>query len=341
MKTKAILVTGSNGEIGHGLLPALAEREELPILSLDLSPLDPELEPYCQVHFQADILQPGVLQDISQRYTIPTIYHLASILSTSAERNPQEAHRVNVEGTLLLLQMALDHTGRLGNPVTFLYPSSIAVYGLPDLSTKNEINKVEEQQWCCPTTMYGCNKLYCEHLGRYYATSYAVFSPDEGRPSVDFRALRFPGLISADTVPTGGTSDYGPEMLHHAAQGKPYQCFVRPDSRLPFMAMPDAVNSLLQLEAIPAEHLTRHVYNVTSFNPSAEEIYQIVLAAFPQAEIRYQPDSGRQAIVDSWPADLDDSAARHDWEWQPLYDLDRAFTEYLIPSVSERYGVRA
>ncbi|HOD04748.1 MAG TPA: epimerase, partial [Anaerolineaceae bacterium] len=190
-----------------------------------------------------------------------------------------------------------------------------------------------------PKTMYGINKLYCEHLGRYYTYHYRQLAADTPKNSVDFRCIRFPGLISAQTVPTGGTSDYGPEMLHHAAQGLAYACFVRPDSRLPFMVMADAVKSLLELEAAPVEKLSQRVYNVTSFSPAAQEIYEIVLKAFPKAEITFSPHASRQGIVDSWPGDVDDSAARQDWGWKPDYDQKRSFDEYLIPAIRERYHV--
>jgi nucleoside-diphosphate-sugar epimerase len=154
---------------------------------------------------------------------------------------------------------------------------------------------------------------------------------------VDFRALRFPGLISAVTIPTGGTSDYGPEMLHHAAQGEPYKCFVRPDTRLPFMVMPDAIKALLYLEQAPKNSLSQLVYNVTSFSPSAQKFHDIVKTAFPEADIEFVPHLSRQAIVDSWPADIDDTAAQRDWGWQPDYNQGRAFDEYLIPAIRQRY----
>ena len=137
--------------------------------------------------------------------------------------------------------------------------------------------------------MYGCNKLYCEHLGRYYADHYKQLAAETLAGRIDFRCVRFPGLISAVTVPSGGTSDYAPEMLHAAAQGKPYACFVRPDTRIPFMAMPDAVEALLALAAAPRETLTAAVYNVGAFNPSAEEIRRRVLEAFPGASVAFQP----------------------------------------------------
>ena len=270
-------------------------------------------------------------------YEIRTIYHLASILSTRAEYNPEAAHRVNVEGTLNLLRLAVEQAEWQGRPVKFIYPSSIAAYGLPDLDTKNKAGKVKEYEWLTPKTMYGCTKLYCEHLGRYYARHYRQLGAEGKSNKIDFRGIRFPGLISAFTTPTGGTSDYGPEMFHHAAQDIPYSCFVRPDSVLPFMAMPDAIKALVDLWAAPQEKLENLVYNVTSFSLSAEEIAQTVRSSIPNAKIDFQPDLRRQKIVDSWPADLNLSAAEKDWNWSPDYDQERSFQEYLVPNISNRY----
>jgi nucleoside-diphosphate-sugar epimerase len=154
--------------------------------------------------------------------------------------------------------------------VVFLYPSSLAAHGLPDLETKRSAGRVDEDHWTNPTTMYGCNKLYCEHLGRYYARHYKQLAAEPRAGRVDFRGLRFPGLISAHTMPSGGTSDFAPEMLHAAARGEAYACFVRPDTRIPFMAMPDAVEALLQLAEAPSQSLGRSVYNIRAFNPSAK-----------------------------------------------------------------------
>ena len=189
-----------------------------------------------------------------------------------------------------------------------------------------------------PTTMYGCNKLYCEHLGRYYADNYRQLAADRERYGVDFRAVRFPGLISAMTMPTGGTSDFAPEMIHAAASGKPYACFVREDTVIPFMAMPDAIKALTLVADAPRETLTQRVYNVTSFSPSAGELRDRVLKAFPDARITFQPDLKRQGIVDTWPAVLDDSLARRDWGWSPDYDFERAFSDYLIPTIGKLYA---
>jgi len=139
------------------------------------------------------------------------------------------------------------------------------------------------------------------------------------------------------TMPAGGTSDYAPEMIHAAAKGEAYDCFVRPDTRIPFMAMPDGVDALLTLAGSSRDRLTRTAYNLTAFNPSAAEICDVVRAAFPDARIGFKVDVKRQGIVDSWPAAVDDSAARADWRFAPKYDLDRAFREYLIPTIGQRY----
>jgi nucleoside-diphosphate-sugar epimerase len=337
MAGKTILITGANGEIGHGLIASLAEQSQARIVALDLHSLDEGVRSRCYRAVSGDIADTALLETLSATYDFDVIYHLAALLSTKSERQPRLANRVNVDGTLNLLEIGVQQARQQGRDVIFLYPSSIAVYGLPSVEAKEKAGKVREDHWCEPRTMYGINKLYCERLGRYYEHYYRQLDvqPAEGR--LDFRCLRFPGLISALTVPTGGTSDFAPEMLHAAAAGKPYACFVRPDTRIPFMAMPDAVSALLQLEAAAGAGLSGKVYNVTSFNPSAEDYQRRIGHAFPQADITFSPDWRRQSIVDSWPIDVDDSAARHDWGWAPAYDLERAFEEYLIPAVSRRY----
>ena len=169
---------------------------------------------------------------------------------------------------------------------------------------------MREEDWNVPITMYGCNKLYCEHLGRYFTSNFRQLGALATVARLDFRSLRFPGLISAETVPTGGTSDFGPEMLHAAAQKQPYQCFVGPDAKIPFMAMPDAVTALVHLLEADRAKLTKTVYNVTAFSETAGQIADRVRAAFPGAQISFEPDAVRSKIVDSWPEDMDDSLAR-------------------------------
>ena len=337
LRTPVTMITGASGEIGHGLITALAKDGSRPIITLDVKALDPGLAKLVHQEFIGSILDGGLLERILAEYEVDLLFHLAALLSTRSEFTPMAAHQVNVEGTLHLLEFAQRQGESHGRHVVFMYPSSIAVYGLPDPETKSRAGKVQEDQFNTPTTMYGCNKLYCELLGRYYARHYKQLAAETLSGKVDFRSLRFPGLISAVTVPSGGTSDFAPEMIHAAAEGKAYACFVRPDTRIPFMAMPDGVTALLQLAAASRRQLSRSVYNVGAFNPSAAEIHAIVQSAFPAAQISTAVDTKRQGIVDSWPADVDDSAARREFGYSPQYDLDRGFSEYLIPMIRQRY----
>ena len=340
MRKLGILITGANGEMGHGLISRLAEEGSRDIIGLDVRPIDEPLKAKCAAALDGDILEHRLLERVQSEYEIHTVYHLAALLSTRAEFTPEAAHRVNVEGTMNLLKLASEQSRLHGAPVKFLYPSSIAVYGLPNSTVRKQIGKVKETDWTFPITMYGCNKLYCEHLGRYYTSHYRQLAADRSSGGVDFRAIRFPGLISAVTMPSGGTSDFAPEMLHAAAQGKSYSCFVREDVRIPWMAMPDAIQAFLRLEQASKESLTQSVYNITSFNPTAGEIREIVVREFKNADIKFLPDDKRQAIVDSWPEDVDDSAARNDWGFSPAYDQTRAFADYFIPCIKRKYSPR-
>ncbi|MBI1873205.1 MAG: NAD-dependent epimerase/dehydratase family protein [Acidobacteria bacterium] len=337
MRKPVVLITGAGGEIGHGLLTRLAAQDPRPLITLDLNPLDRRLAGHVHREFTGSVVDEGLLERILVEFEVDCVFHLAALLSTRSEFAPATAHEVNVEGTLRLLEFAQREAESHGRPVLFMYPSSIATYGLPDQETKARVGKIREEQWNTPVTMYGCNKLYCELLGTYYARRYKQLAAEKVSGKVDFRSMRFPGLLSGETVPSGGTSDYAPEMIHAAARGDAYVCFVRPDTRIPFMAMPDAVSALLQLASAPRERLTRSAYNVAAFNPSADEIRAIVLRAFPGACITFQTDRKRQDIVDTWPAEVDDSAARRDWGFGPKYDLERAFSDYLIPTIRKRY----
>ncbi len=340
MRKPVVLITGASGEIGHGLIERLGPDDRRAIVTLDLKALEPQCAPMVEREFVGSILDSNLLERILAEYEVELVFHLAALLSTRSEFTPSTAHQVNVEGMLHLLEFAQKEGESHGRPVVFLYPSSIAAYGFGSLEAKARAGRVREDDSNVPTTMYGCNKLYCEHLGRYYAGHYKQLAAETLSGKVDFRCVRFPGLISAMTVPSGGTSDYAPEMLHAAAQGKPYACFVRPDTRIPFMAMPDGVEALLALAQAPKSRLTRVVYNVGAFSPSAGEVRELVLQEFPRAAIDFVPDVKRQRIVDSWPADVDDSAARADWGFAPRYDLTRAFSDYLAPTIRRRYQER-
>jgi threonine 3-dehydrogenase len=335
MRKKVTLITGVAGEVGQALVKNLVEHGDTNLITLDVRPL-PELISGCSTHIQGDILDKTLIARLVSEYEITTIYHLAALLSTRGEFTPVAAHQVNVEGTLALLQMAAEQSEWRGESVLFVFPSSIAVYGMPDLETKAHFLRVREWEWNYPITMYGCNKLYCEMLGMYFGLHYRQLAAEQP-VMLDFRSVRFPGLISAFTVPSGGTSDYGPEMLHAAAQEQAYACFVRQDATIPFMAMPDAITALISLAHAPKQTLNGCIYNVTSFSLSAGEFRDFVENAFPSAQISFNPDIQRQRIIDSWPADLNDNNARRDWGWQPAYDINRSFNEYLIPNILKRY----
>ncbi len=336
MTEKSVLVTGACGEIGQALTQALAARGGHRIVTADLAPLPDSIRAMSAEHVQGDLVN-RVKQFYD--YDFDVIYHLAASLSSKAEVATEEAHRINVEGTMQLLMLAAYKSEKYRKSVKFLFPSSIAAYGMPDRETKRKAGHVKEEEWDIPHTMYGCNKLYCEKLGIYYSRFYGQRHLDPEPPvMLDFRAIRFPGLISAFTLPSGGTSDYGPEMLHHAAQMKPYACFVREDTKISFMAMPDAIKSLLMLTDTPREQLTQQVYNIAAFAITAGEFRDRAVRAFPGAQIAFEPNPRRQGIVDSWPKDVNDSRARKDWSWKPDYDVDRFFEEYFLPEIRKRYG---
>lgn len=335
MRKPVVLITGAGGEIGHELVDRIAARGRS-IVTLDVHRLDPALARRVAREFTGSVTDAALLERILSEFEVDLVFHLAALLSTRSEFTPVTAHHVNVEGTLNLLEFSQREGESHGRPVVFVYPSSIAAYGVPGREAKAQAGRVRESEYPQPTTMYGCNKRYCEELGRYYARHYKQLSAD-AMPRVDFRAIRFPGLISATTTPSGGTSDYGPEMIHAAARGEPYECFVGPDTAIPFMAMPDACDALMALAEAPRARLSQTTYNVRAFSVTAARIREVVLAAFPDATITYKIDSKRQGIVDSWPADVDDSAARADWGFQPAYDCDRAFREYLIPTIRSHY----
>src|SRR5688572_19671426 len=207
-RKSSVLITGASGEIGHALISRLSTGDpERPIVTLDLNPLPPESVAKVRQAINGSILDTALLDGILAQYEVDRVYHLAALLSTRSEFSPALAHKVNVEGTLNVLEFAQKQGESHGRPVVFFYPSSIAAYGLPSLEAKAAAGRVAEDAFNVPTTMYGANKLYCEHLGRYYGRHYKQLSADPHSGKVDFRCLRFPGLISAVTAPSGGTSD--------------------------------------------------------------------------------------------------------------------------------------
>lgn len=335
---KRVLITGVAGEVGSGLVQYLAQAGGCSITGFDLRPPGEEIASLCSRVEVGDIADSKLVRHLGEGEPYDTIFHLAGILSSGGERAPLKAHEVNVSGTLNILELSRVHSEALGRPVKVVFTSTIAVYGVPSLADKRRAGKVREGQCLHPITMYGANKLYCESLGRYYSENFGMLEENTGRVRPDFRAVRFPGLLSAHTLPTGGTSDYAPEMVHAVAQGVPYQCFVRSDSRIPFMMMPDAARALVMLSEADSERLTQRVYNVGGFAPSAYEIFVLLSEFFANVSVGYEVHPTRQAIVDTWPEDIDDSAARRDFGWAPLYSFEGGFAEYLLPAVRARYA---
>ncbi|MEA3287868.1 MAG: NAD-dependent epimerase/dehydratase family protein [Candidatus Marinimicrobia bacterium] len=337
MRKTVILITGVNGEIGHGLVRSLHKEGIANLIGVDLSMPDEFVQERTQDCLVGNILDKNLLDRINAQYEIEAIYHMAALLSTRAEFSPVIAHEVNVDGTLNLLDLAMEQAQSRGKSVKFFFPSSIAVYGLPSLNEKFEAGAIHEDDYRYPQTMYGCNKLYCESLGDYYSHYFKRLSANDSSGLVDFRAIRFPGIISAQTLPAGGTSDYAPEMIHAAAKGEHYDCFVREDATIPFMTMTDAILSIEMLMAAPQDALTQTVYNIKAFNPSAGEFFAKLKEYYPEADIKFVINDNRQSIIDSWPADINDDQARHDWGWSAIHNLSKAFSDYLIPEIRSRY----
>ncbi len=335
MGTKTALCTGASGEMGHLLIPALRQAG-YDIVALDIQPLPETIANLCRAAEVGSVADHERMASVFRDHSPDAVFHLAALLSSKAERDPDLAHDVNVSATMNLFRLCRERARAAGRDVRFLFPSSIAVYGLPDASAKAAAGAVREDDWNRPAGIYGCNKLYGEMIGAYFTQR----ARKDGTPGLDFRSIRFPGLISADTLPSGGTSDYAPEMIHAAAQGKPYACFVAAETRMPFMTMPDAVAAILRLDGASPDRLSTRVYNIGAFAPSAAEIKAAVLAHFPEAKIDFEPVPWRQAIVDTWPADVDDGRARRDWGHAPRHRLAEAMSDYLVPALQKRYADR-
>jgi len=339
MREKIILITGSNGEIGQELIKKISTISEMKIVALDLHPPVDEISDLLYEHVIGNILDKNLLEQIGSTYEIYEIYHLAALLSTRAEFAPHIAHEVNVTGTLNMLTLAVDQAKSQGKAIKFFFPSSIAIYGLDNEDIKHSAGAITEQEYCNPITMYGCNKLYCEKLGIYYSTHFHQLSEDYQNNLIDFRSIRFSGLISNITEPQGGTSDYIPQMLHAAARGETYQCFVNKNTRMPFMTMEDAINSVAQLMNANNSAIISRIYHLSTFSPTPEEFANTLKYYFPNFQIEYVINHKRQQMVDSWPLDLNCDKAKKEWNWQPQHNLETAFSEYLIPGVKKHYNI--
>ena len=330
-RKQIILITGANGEIGKNLIDYLSKSGSDNIVTLDLQPLEDTSKIY--KHITGSILDQQIIDDINTDYEISTIYHLAAMLSTKSEYAPFNANQVNVNGTLNLIDLAIKQGTMNNSPVQFFFPSSIAVYGLD----KNIVNPIKESECLNPKTIYGMNKLYCEQLGIYFSKNYHRLTKDYSPGLLDFRSIRFPGLISVITHPTGGTSDYIPEMLHSASKSEEdYECFVNKETRLPFMIMPDAIDAICKLMKVQKSYMKHQVYNISAFSPSVELFHNKIKTYFPDFNVTYNINEERQKMVNGWPSEVCCERALYDWDWKAKYNLDNAFSEYFIPYLKSK-----
>jgi nucleoside-diphosphate-sugar epimerase len=307
---KKILVTGATGQIGSELTPALRQAYGDNNVVAAGHHRQPDAEvmergPYCVL----DVRKTDSLQQIVRQHGIDTIFHLAAMLSAAAEKDPQRAWEINMGG----LNNVLEAARKFGCAVFF--PSSIAVFG--GGAPRENTPQLTVQR---PGTLYGITKLTGELLCDYYHHRYGI----------DTRGLRFPGILSSKTSPGGGTTDYAVEIFTAAFTEGHYRCYLAADTRLDMMYMPDAVRAAINLmEADGQKLLHRNAYNLTALNFSPEELAEQIRSFLPEFTISYEIDPLRQAIAESWPRHMDDSAARDEWGWQPQYDLTATVSAML------------
>jgi len=307
---KKILVTGATGQIGSELTPALRNKYGAANVIAAGHARKPatdmvETDPYCQL----DVRDEAALHAAVQAHQIDTIYHLASLLSAEAETTPQLAWDINMNGLLNVLE-----TARLYHCAVF-FPSSIGAFG--PLTPRENTPQDTIQH---PTTMYGVTKVSGELLCDYYHQRFGV----------DTRGVRYPGLISHKTLPHGGTTDYAVHIFHAALKDQQYECFLKAGTRLDMMYMPDAIKAAIDLMEAEGSHLIhRNGHNITAMSFAPEEIAAAIARRIPNFVLRYTIDPVRQAIADSWPRHMDDSAARREWGWQPAYNLEAMVDDML------------
>ncbi len=307
---KKILVTGAAGQIGSELTHALRERYGNDnVIASDLKPEAGESLGRSGPFSTADVTKIEEIDGIIKRHAVDTVFHLAAILSAKGEQNPQACWRVNVDGTLNILELGLRH-----KMSRIVIPSSIAVWG-----SGVPLQNTPQESVLKPSTMYGITKVAGELLCDYYVKRFGL----------DCRGLRFPGIISHQTLPGGGTTDYAVAIFYEAVDQGRFTCFVREDTVLPMMYMPDAIRATIQLAEADFAHLRHHSdFNLAAMSFSAGQLAAAIRQHIPGFEVAYEPDY-HQEIADSWPNSIDDSAARAEWGWQPQWDLESMTADML------------
>lgn len=312
-----VLITGALGQIGSELMCALhGKLGGDNIIATDVREPWKEILENCNYE-KLDVLDAKAVGEICKKNKIDMIFHLAAILSATGEKNPQLAWTVNMQGFYNVLEAARE----LGIKQV-ICPSSIAAFG-PDTPKDNTPNETILR----PTSMYGVTKVAGELLGNYYVNKF----------NLDVRGVRFPGIISWKTPPGGGTTDYAVEIYYEALKKKAYTCFLREDTVLPMMYMPDAIKVLIDVAEADFSKLKHHCdYNVTAMSFSAAELAACIKKRIPDLKVDYKPDF-RQQIADSWPHSLDDSAARKEWGWKPDYDIEM-MTDDMLTNLRAKFG---
>ncbi len=298
---KKILITGACGQLGSELTEELRKRHGADqVVASDISEPKPSLTDGQFEHI--DVMDRARIEEVIDKHNIGTVYHLAALLSATAEKNISFAWKLNMDGLLNVLAIAKEKKLH-----RIFWPSSIAVFG-PDAPK----DRTPQTAACNPTTVYGISKLAGEQWCAYFHRKFGV----------DVRSLRYPGLIGYKALPGGGTTDYAVDIYHKAVKGESFECFLEKESALPMMYMADAVNATIDLMEAPSEKISiRTSYNVSAISFSPEEIAAAISKQVEGFEITYKPDH-RQAIADSWPNSIDDTPAQTDWNWKPAYDLE-------------------
>lgn len=307
---KKILITGACGQIGSELTTLLRERYGAEnVIASDIKTEPSEDISDTGPYEILDVRDRESLKKVVEKYSIDTIYHMAAILSATGEKNPQLAWDVNVNGLYNVLELA-----REKKLTRIFVPSSIAAFG-PETPKKN----TPQDTILKPRTIYGITKVINERLGEYYFWKYGL----------DVRGVRYPGIISYKTLPGGGTTDYAVEIFYEAIKHKKYTSFLKKDTRLPMMYMPDCLKATVTLMEADISRLRYHTdYNVASMSFSVEELANEIKKHIPDFQIDYKSDF-RQEIADSWPESIDDTPAREDWNWSPDYDLSEMTVDML------------
>ena len=306
MKKTSVLIIGAGGQIGSVLTEALrAVHGSDQVVATDLRELPAQDGPTATL----DALDREALGALVDQYQTTQIYHLAAILSATGEKDPMWAWDINMRSLFNVLEVAREKALD-----KVYYPSSIAVFGREALSENTPQHGV-----LIPETVYGISKVAGENWANYYFRRYGV----------DVRSVRYPGIIGYQSMPGGGTTDYAVDIYHHAAQGKPFTCFLSENTRLPMLYMDDAIRGTIELMEAPAEKIKiRTSYNLAGMSFTPAEIAASIQKEIPDFQISYEPDF-RQAIADSWPGSIDDSHARADWGWKPAFDLDAMTRDML------------